>query len=164
MESNKNINIKYSSEVVIKCWKDYFYKEHIKEIIINLIVISAAIIIYFCSEFIVLAGLIIFFCFLYLVFIFHFYYNSPLGRIEKNKKSYDEMVIVLSEDEIKLIGSISESKAKWELYEKVFRGRDYYMLFSKSKNCLLIPEEGFETKRDKEWFKNKLDNIGIMEK
>lgn len=164
LSSVKNINIKYSAEALIKCFENYFYKKHIKEIIANCIVIFIALLIYFCSKFIVLAGIIIFFCVLYLVFIFHFYLHTVLSRIKKDKKYYDEMITVLSEDNIKLIGRLSESKTKWEAFIQVFEGKDYYLLFNVRGMFLLIPKEVFITEEDKRWFVSKLKNLGIEEK
>jgi len=111
-----------------------------------------------------LAELIIFFCVLYLVFIFHFYYNSALARIKKYKKYYDQMVTVLSEDNIQLIGNLSESKTKWEAFIQVFEGKDYYLLFNVREMFLLIPKEVFITEEDKCWFEKKLKNLGIEKK
>lgn len=161
LSSLKNINIKYSAETLMKCWSNYFYKKHIKEIIINFIVIFISLLIYFYSEFSVLAELIIFFCVLYLVFIFHFYYNVALSRIKKYKKYYDQMITVLSEDNIQLIGNLSESKTKWEAFTQVSEGKDYYLLFDELGSSLLIPKEVFITEEDKYWFENKLKNSGI---
>lgn len=161
LSSVKNINIKYSAETLIKCWKNYFYKKHMKKIMVNSIVIFIALLMYAYSKFTVLAEVIIFLCVLYLVCIFYFYYHKTLYKIKKHKKYYNEIVAVLSEENIQLIGNLSESKTTWDSYIHVFNGKDYYLLFNVLDNFLIIPKEVFSTEYDRYWFENKLKNLVI---
>lgn len=161
LSSVKNININYSTETVIKCWKNYFYEKHVKGIIVNCIAIAIALLMYFYFQFTVLPEVIILLCVLYLVCIFYFYYHTIVYKIKKHKKYNNEIVAVLSEDNIQLIGGASETKTTWDSYIHVFNGKDYYLLFNVLENFLLIPKEVFITEYDRYWFESKLKNSVI---
>lgn len=164
LDSEKKIEIRNSTESLIKYWKNYFMKRHTKDIIVNSIIISIALLIYFFSEFIVLAAIIITFCILYLLFIFYFYYLATLSTIKKRRKYYDNLLVILSEEGIQLEGSLGESKTKWEAYSHVVTEKEYYLLFDEIERFLPIPKEPFITEDDRIWFEKKLQEVGIKEK
>jgi uncharacterized protein YacL len=148
--------------MLIKYWKNYFFKIHTKDIITNGVVMLLALIIYYFSEFIVLATIIFIFSILYLLFIFYFYYHAVLSGISKRKKYYNELSIELSEDSIFLMGSMGESKMKWEACSKVVEGKEYYLLFDKVDQFLVIPKEVFNSVDEITWFKNRIKGNGII--
>lgn len=159
----KDINFCYSTETLIKYWKNYFYVTHAKEIITNCIVICIALLMHFFSEYTVLAELIILFCILYIALIYYFYCYVALSKFKKYKKYYDEMVIVISEDNIQVNGELNESKTKWEAFTRLFEGKDYYLIYTNFRSSILIPKAVFVTGEDKQWFENKLIKLALME-
>lgn len=164
MSVEKNISIKYSTETIIKYWKDYFFKKHTKDIIVNFVLIIIALLIYFYSEFIALAAIIISICAIYLLFTFYFYYYAVISNIKRRKKYYDNLFILLNEENIQLIGNLTESKVKWNFYSQVFNGKSYYLLFDEFGKFILIPKEELLKEEDLLWFENKLKDAGIKEK
>ncbi|MDP4147006.1 MAG: YcxB family protein [Bacillota bacterium] len=164
MSIEKKIEAKISTENIIEYWKNYFFRKHTRDIVVNSILISIALLIYFFSEFIVLAAIIIIFCAMYLLFIFYFYYHGVLSKLKKGAKYYDNLLIMLSDEGIQLIGGLSESKTKWEAFSYIVMEKEYYLLFSNLGKFIPIPTEAFSKEEDLLWFEEKLNNAGIKKK
>lgn len=163
MAVERKIHYEYSSEMLMKYWKDYFLKKYGKDFIINAVIIIVALLIYFFSEYVYLAALIIGFCLLYLGFTYYFYYLAAINRIKKKSREYNNSSIVLSEEGVEYGGDLWRTAVKWDAFTKFTKCRECWLLIDKNELHLPIPIEVFDQECDRAWIESKLIEKGIKE-
>lgn len=159
------INVKFenTTEKFVEAWKYYFKKEHKNDIVINLILVSLAVLIGLLFNYPGLTLIVVLLCGGYLLFIYYFKYSSVIKFIKSNKKYYQNYSVVLTDHNIQIYNDFAESSTKWDAYPSAIKTKKFYFLFDISRRFLLIPREIFRNEEEELWFENKVSDKRVKE-
>lgn len=130
------IDYENPSEVFLKGYKAYFYKNYLKGIVGNCILLLLSVLLIISGDLLILGYLISGYNFIYLLIVYLFYYKGPIYAISKRNNRH--LTLSISSIGINTYSEVAELKYKWDLVDKFCLCKEYAIIILKDNRFVIF--------------------------